>query len=170
MNATSKLPSQPSGEGEALLYARMGDGGGLRDADWASAGTVRAGGLPAARLQWLHRWMPATRACAAGLAFQPLDGNPRHGVLALYLDGQAEAQGVLEILERQGHWLVMPDRARARQLLRPPPVALRCGVAGTPDGRFVFFNTLQEGAVVTLVARRKDAGPTFHEPSSMAPQ
>jgi hypothetical protein len=152
MNATSKLSSQNLGDAGAGLYAGLGDGGRLRDADWAAPGT----GAPSPRTQVLHRWSLPIGGCSTGLVFQPLDGNPRHGVLALYINGRSEAHGTIEILERQGRWLVMPERAGASLPVRGSEA--RSNIAGTPDRRFIFFNTLRDGSVVTLVERRSDGG------------
>ena len=93
--------------------------------------------------------------------FQPLDGNPRHGVLALFVD-EGELHGAIEIVERQGRWLVMPDSLRARTLAVAAMVQngprLRSSIAGTPDRRFIFFNSAAEGGASTLVERRRDGG------------
>lgn len=142
----------------------MGLGAGLRDADWAAQFRRRgAGGLPA-RPQVLYRWNLVAGASTAGLWFQPLDGNPRHGVLALYLTDRRELYGAIEILERQGRWWVMPDRTLARALAIDAPawrgaaLLARPGLAVTPDRRFAFFNARLDGATVTSVARCEDGG------------
>nr|WP_298420336.1 hypothetical protein [Hylemonella sp.] len=115
------------------------------------------------RTQVLHHWLLGPEQRAAGLLFQPLDGNPRHGVLALFVD-DGELHGAIEIVERQGRWLVMPDDLRARSLAvavmaqAGPRGFLRSSIAGTPDRRFIFFNTLRDGATATLVERRRDGG------------
>jgi len=112
----------------------------------------------------LYRWTLSVGESAGGLVFEPLDGNPRHGVLALYLASRFELHGAIEILERQGRWLVMPDRARARMLAVNVParrgavLTPRSRMAGTPDRRFVFFNALLDGGTVTLVERRPEGG------------
>lgn len=138
--------------------------GGLRDADWLQGLQPPGAGDPPAGTPVLHRWSVPAGDAAAGLLFLPLDGNPRHGVLGLLRAGRAELLDAIEILERQGRWLVMPGRARARllasQLLarRGEASASRSSITGTPDRRYVFFNTLRDGGLVTLVERRKDGG------------
>jgi len=136
--------------------------GRLRDAGWLPV-FPGAEGLPPERTQVLHHWALSPGQRAAGLLFQPLDGNPRHGVLALVAD-EGELHGAIEILERQGRWLVMPDGLRARTLAvaalarsagRTSP---RSSIVGTPDRRFIFFNTLRNGGTATLVERRRDGG------------
>lgn len=147
--------------GEAGAGALLGLGNGrLRDSGWMPA--FEGAQAPAdGRTQVLHQWALGPEQRAAGLMFQALDGNPRHGVLALFVD-QGELHGAIEILERQGRWLVMPDSVRARTLAvaavaRPgTQAALRSSIAGTPDRRFIFFNTLREGRMATLVERRRD--------------
>lgn len=154
----------PRESGEAWPGPAMGrEVGRLRDAGWWPA-FQGDGGLPqAARTQVLHHWALSPGQRAAGLLFQPLDGNPRHGVLALFVDN-GELHGAIEILERQGCWLVMPDSLRARTLAVAAVAraggrtALRSGIAGTPDRRFIFFNTLHDGGMATLVERRRDGG------------
>ncbi len=134
-----------------------------RDADWLPAGPA-ARGLPGSpqRTQVLHQWALAPDQRAAGLMFQPLDGNPRHGVLALFVD-RGELHGAIEIVERQGRWLVMPDDLRARTLAVAAMAhagglsGLGSSLVGTPDRRFIFFNTQGEGGTATLVERRRDA-------------
>lgn len=136
----------------------------LRDADWRHELPPLDGSDQPGRTQVLYRWSIPAGASATGLAFLPLDGNPRHGVLALFLAKGSELHDAIEILERQGRWLVMPDSARARMLATSFPdrrsavLAPRSGIAGTPDRRFAFFNTLLEGATVTLVERRQGGG------------
>lgn len=142
---------------------------GLRDADWAIGLAHDRAGAKTGGAQRLYRWplRPAQRA--TGLLFLPLDGNPRHGVLALLVDA-GELFGAIEILERQGCWIVMPDTRRARILAasaqsrtgaRPEP---RSSIAGTPDRRFIFFTTQSDGATTTLVERRRDVPALLHEP------
>ncbi|MEK9951096.1 MAG: hypothetical protein VW687_02900 [Curvibacter sp.] len=132
----------------------------LRDAGWLP-GEEEGEAVP--RTQVLHAWTLAPEQRASGLLFQPLDGNPRHGVLALFVD-QGELQGAIEIVERQGRWLVMPDSLRARSLavaaMAQPGsrTQLRSSIAGTPDRRFIFFNSVREGGTATLVERRRDGG------------
>lgn len=138
--------------------------GRLRDADWRQDLPPLGGGDRPGRTQVLHRWSLPAGAAAAGLAFLPLDGNPRHGVLALFLAQGSALHDAIEILERQGRWLVMPDSARARMLATSFPdrrsaVRMpRSGIAGTPDRRYAFFNTLRDGGTVTLVERRQGGG------------
>lgn len=154
----------PREPGEASPGPAMGrEAGRLRDAGWAPV--FQGGeGLPSPeRTQVLHHWALGPEQRAAGLLFQPLDGNPRHGVLALFVDG-GELHGAIEIVERQGRWLLMPDDLRARTLAVAAmarsggPSSLRSSIVGTPDRRFVFFNTLRDGATATLVERRRDGG------------
>jgi hypothetical protein len=84
-------------------------------------------------------------------------------VLALFVD-EGELYGAIEIVERQGRWLVMPDDLRARSLAvaamaqAGPRGFLRSSIAGTLDRRFIFFNTLRDGATATMVERRRDGG------------
>ncbi len=151
-----------SGEAGAVSLAGLGSGR-LRDSGWMPA-FPDAGSLAGpARTQVLHRWALAPEQRAAGLLFQPLDGNPRHGVLAFFVD-EGELHGAIEIVERQGRWLVMPEDLRARTLAvaamaqAGPRGFLRSSIAGTPDRRFIFFNTLRDGAAATLVERRRDGG------------
>lgn len=148
-----------------VLVPRTAAGGHvprLRDADWLPAPAV--GVAPPAGAQLLHRWRGAAGAGLPVLAFLPLDGNPRHGVLGLFPAGGAPGLDAIEILERQGRWLVMPERARAQLLVRGLPVtgatvlARRSGRVSTPDHRFVFFNTVHEGDAITLVERRLEGG------------
>ncbi|MEK9804336.1 MAG: hypothetical protein VW475_13120, partial [Curvibacter sp.] len=60
--------------------------------------------------------------------------------------------------------LVMPDSLRARSLavaaMAQPGsrTQLRSSIAGTPDRRFIFFNSVREGGTTTLVERRRDGG------------
>lgn len=156
MNAASSHPAHEPAPISGLEGAR------LRDADWLpvfQSGEIQTQG----RTQLLHHWTLGAEQRAAGLLFHPLDGNPRHGVLALFVDG-GELHGAIEILERQGRWLVMPDGVRARSLAvaalaraawRTSP---RSSIVGTPDRRFIFFNTQRDGTTVTLVERRRDGG------------
>lgn len=157
------LPS-PREPGETGILSLAGLASGrLRDSGWAPVFPDAASPAEPARTQVLHRWALAPEQCAAGLLFQPLDGNPRHGVLAFFVD-EGELHGAIEIVERQGRWLVMPDDLRARSLavaaMAQPGARgfLRSRIAGTPDRRFIFFNTLREGAMATLVERRRDGG------------
>lgn len=154
----------PRESGEAWPGPAMGrEVGRLRDAGWGPV-FQGDGRLPQpGRTQVLHHWAMSPGQRAAGLLFQPLDGNPRHGVLALFVDA-GELHGAIEILERQGRWLVMPDSLRARTLAvaalarNGGRTALRSGIAGTPDQRFIFFNTSHDGNTATLVERRRDGG------------
>ncbi len=149
----SRQPLVP-GDAWAGVSAGLAHAGRLRDAGWLPLVPGRAEAALALRSQVLHRWSLGAEGRATGLVFQPLDGNPRHGVLALYLAGCSEPQGAIEILERQGRWLVMPDGLRARALAA---AAVMPGTtARTPDRRYVFFNTLQDGRVLTRVERRPD--------------
>ena len=154
-------PREPGEAGPGLVMGLAP--GRLRDAGWMPAFPPVHESADAIRTQVLHDWALGAEQRAAGLMFQALDGNPRHGVLALFVD-QGELHGAIEILERQGRWLVMPDSLRARTLAvaamaRPGAQAvLRSSIAGTPDRRFIFFNTLSEGGLATLVERRRDGG------------
>lgn len=158
-------PSSSREPGDAGLGPLAGLGSGhLRDSDWMPAfqdHTSLTGEQE--RTQVLHQWVLAPEQHAAGLMFQALDGNPRHGVLALFVD-EGELHGAIEILERQGRWLVMPDSVRARTLAvaavarQGVQAALRSSITGTPDRRFIFFNTRREGGTATLVERRRDGG------------
>lgn len=157
------LPSHcQSGDAGVVPLAGLGTGR-LRDSGWAPVFPEGASPAEPARTQVLHHWVLAPEQRAAGLLFQPLDGNPRHGVLALFVD-DGELHGAIEIVERQGRWLVMPDDLRARSLAvaamaqAGPRGFLRSSIAGTPDRRFIFFNTLREGGTATLVERRRDGG------------
>lgn len=157
MQEASLTPSrEPADAGD--LCAPVPVTGRLRDVDWISA---VEGPHAAQRTQPLHRWALAAEQRATGLVFQPLDGNPRHGVLALFVD-DGELHGAIEIVERQGRWLVMPDSLRARTLavaaMARNGVRLRSSIAGTPDRRFIFFNSAHDGETTTLVERRPDAG------------
>lgn len=134
----------------------------LRDADWLALPAPGVGSEPPGGAQLLHRWNVAVDGAMAGLLFLPLDGNPRHGLLGLLSAHSAEGLDAIEILERQGRWLVMPERGRALLLVRralaagtPVPMR-RSGIAATPERRFIFFNTLRDGGIVTLVQRRQD--------------
>ncbi len=154
----------PRESGEAWPGPAMGrEAGRLRDAGWGPAFQGSEGLTQPGRTQVLHHWALSPGQRAAGLLFQPLDGNPRHGVLALFVD-QGELHGAIEVLERQGCWLVMPDGLRARTLAVAAlaraggRTALRSGIVGTPDRRFIFFNTLHDGETATLVERRRDGG------------
>ena len=123
-----------------------------------------------ARAQTLQRWSvigsPAALA-SAGLLFEPIDGNPRHGILALVVDGALHSAGILEVFERQGLWMAIPGApwalAKAQhafQVLGAMRVP-RSRIAGTPDQRFIFFNTWLHGVLVTQVERRDIPTPTF---------
>ena len=166
LEAMQEQGIQPPREtGEARPGPLMGlVPGRMRDAGWMPAFQGSDGRAGAARPQLLHDWALGAEQRAAGLMFQALDGNPRHGVLALFVD-EGELHGAIEILERQGRWLVMPDSLRARTLavaaMARPGVqaALRSSIAGTPDRRFIFFNSQREGGMVTLVERRRDGAP-----------
>lgn len=135
----------------------------LRDAGWVPVFADDARQTDPARTQVLQHWLLGPEQRATGLLFQPLDGNPRHGVLALFVD-EGELHGAIEVVERQGRWLVMPDGLRARSLAvaamaqAGPRGFLHTCIAGTPDRRFIFFNTQREGGTATLVERRRDGG------------
>lgn len=162
MNAASSSKARESGDLGSGLAMGM-EVGRLRDAGWMPAVRGNEGLSQPKRTQTLHQWVLNPEQRAAGLLFQPLDGNPRHGVLALFLD-QGELHGAIEILERQGRWLVMPDGLRARTLAVAALVRSggrmtpRSSIVGTPDRRFIFFNTRFEGCTTTLVERRLDEG------------
>ena len=154
------LPSHSeSAEAGTVPLAGLG-ASRLRDSGWVPVFVDDPSQAEPARTQVLHHWLLAPEQRAAGLLFQPLDGNPRHGVLALFVD-DGELHGAIEIVERQGRWLVMPDDLRARSLAMAqagPRGFLRSSIAGTPDRRFIFFNTLRDGGTATLVERRRDGG------------
>ncbi len=88
-----------------------------------------------------------------GMSFFPIDGNPRHGLLAinheytddglLHVDGMANwsankvrksqaAHGVsvIEIIERQGQWHVMPSSRYARRITANTPMVLSGPASG----------------------------------------
>jgi hypothetical protein len=160
----ASMSRSPKAPGDVGTGFQSGAGyiGRLRDADWTPRFALRDTAAQAARTEVLYRWNLPLHESAGALIFQPLDGNPRHGVLALHLTGRFEAHGAIEILERQGRWLVMPNTARAAMLAASFPLPRsavltpRSSIAGTPDRRFVFFNTVLEGGAVTLVERRRD--------------
>ncbi len=137
--------------------------GGLRDACWMPAGPDAETGPQPGRTQRLHHWALSPGQRVAGLLFQPLDGNPRHGVLSLFVD-QGEWYGAIEIVERQARWLVMPEDLRARTLAvaalaraggqRLP----HFGIAATPDRRFIFFNSPNAEGTTTWVERHRELG------------
>lgn len=164
MPALPLRPDPAPGNAGSGALSGLGYLGRLRDADWLHALPPLGGGDQPGRTQVLHRWNIPAGESAAGLAFLPLDGNPRHGVLALFVASRSELHDAIEILERQGRWLVMPDGARARMLATSFPdrrravLTPRANVAGTPDRRFVFFNDQRGGGTVTLVERRQDGG------------
>lgn len=152
----------PRDPGETRPGLAMGrESGRLRDAGWGPGFPGGEALLQPRGTQLLHPWALSPEQRATGLLFQPLDGNPRHGVLALFVD-QGELHGAIEILERQGRWLVVPDGLRARSLAVAAMArsggltALRSSIVGTPDRRFIFFNSLRDGGVATLVERRRD--------------
>lgn len=161
MQALPSLPSLTPGLPGPGLHAGQAYDGRLRDAGWLPS---QGGGDQPVSAQILYRWRIPAGVSVAGLVFLPLDGNPRHGVLGLLHAGRPDFLDAVEILERQGRWLVMPDRSRARllgnQLLARPGAALplRPSAAATPDRRYVFFNALREGGTCAVVERRKDGG------------
>ncbi len=167
MEAGNSLSPSEAGDPGVGPHAGMGYAGRLRDAGWEPVYERGEGPWAPARTQVLHPWPLLAGQGAAGLVFRPLDGNPRHGVLALYAAGRGELQGAIEILERQGRWLVMPDRVRARSLAAAAllrlgeTAALRSRITGTPDRRFIFFNTLLDGTTTTLVERRRNGDATL---------
>jgi hypothetical protein len=130
--------------GAAALCLAEGQGNGLRS-------------------QTLQRWSGPKVSDAwssASLLFEAIDGNPRHGVLALVVEGDVHAAGTLEVYERQGFWLAVPGApwalAKAQIALNALGAlrAPRSRIAGTPDQRFIFFNTWLQGVLVTQVERR----------------
>lgn len=139
----------------------------LRDADWQARALPAAAEASRAAARLLHRWPLRPGAALPGLLFAPHDGNPRHGVLLLLEPGSGALLDAIEILERQGQWVRMPQQARARALAEralPPggcvaAAGLHSRMAGTPDRRYAFFNTLGEDAILTWVERRRDGGP-----------
>ncbi len=162
MQENNFLSLREGGDAGAGLLTGLGSVR-LRDAGWGAAFPGNAGLPRPGRTQVLHHWSLSPEQRPAGLVFQSLDGNPRHGVLALFVD-QGELHGAIEILERQGRWLVMPDGLRARTqavaaLARSGGrMTPRSSIAGTPDRRFIFFNTHFEGSTRLLVERRPDEG------------
>jgi len=155
----SRQPKPPGDAGPLPAALGMGYAGGLRDAGWLPLLPGGAQDALPRRSQVLHRWHLVADPRATYLVFRSLDGNPRHGVLALFVGGCSGLQGAIEILERQGGWLVMPDQRRARTLAAAAlaGTVLPLGAtARTPDRRYVFFNTLQDGSVLTRVERRPD--------------
>lgn len=160
MQAPRSLPCLAPGLAGPGSLAAPGYDGRLRDADWRPS---QGGGHPVGA-PILYRWRIPAGVSVAGMVFLPLDGNPRHGVLGLFPAGRPDFLDAVEILERQGRWLVMPDPRRARQLgnqllARPGAApAPRASTAATPDRRYVFFNALREGGTCAVVERRKDGG------------
>lgn len=155
----SRQPKPPGRAGSVPAALGMGYAGGQRDAGWLPVAPGQVQEAQPGRSQLLHCWPLVADPRAASLAFRSLDGNPRHGVLTLFLGAGSELQGAIEILERQGRWLVMPDQRRARTLAVAAlagTAVLRGAMARTPDRRYVFFNTLQDGSVLTRVERRPD--------------
>lgn len=158
--ATYRNEHQPARHGLGV-YPSPGRAARLPDTDWLA--TPRRNSAIACETHVLHRWNTAADAGWTQLAFVPLDGNPRHGLLMLQQSGQADVGGSLEIIERQGRWLAMPGTvhpqahaakaAAARQW--PTPWS---SVAFTPDRRFMFFNLLGDQEATTFVMRRKDGG------------
>lgn len=165
MQAPRSRPTLQPGDAMLAQSAGVAYASGLRDADWLPEFLPRSAEALCPRAQVLHRWSIPADAAVGGLDFLPLDGNPRHGVLSLFATDQQEIQAAIEILERQGRWMVMPESGRAR-MLAYSALARRCRAAAsvvrqasTPDQRFVFFNARQDGGTVTLVERRQDAPP-----------
>lgn len=159
------MPALQNPQQFARIAAKGVLAGRLRDADSLPQPDAQA---PPDGAPVLNRWNVPAGESASGLLFLSIDGNPRHGVLGLLRVGRAELLDAIEIFERQGFWLVMPDRARARLLASQLLVRSgavdgpRSSITCTPDRRSVFFNTRRGGAVVTLVEQRKDgdAAPT----------
>lgn len=148
----SRQPKPPGHGGLVPSALGMGYASGQRDAGWLPLAT-------SGRSQRLHCWPLVGDPRAVSLVFRALDGNPRHGVLVLLLGAGSELRGAIEILERQGRWLVMPDQRRARTLAVAALAGTtvpRGAMAQTPDRRYVFFNTVQDGSVLTRVERRPD--------------
>jgi len=155
----SSMPRDPSSAGAVMAAL---DAARLRDADWQDVPSPASEVRGVARL--LHRWSRAAAVPVPGLQFVPHDGNPRHGVLLLLDWSKGELLEAIEILERQGQWVLMPQPARAHLLAtRALQQAggsglLRSRIASTPDRRYVFFNTVCEQALLTWVERRRDGG------------
>lgn len=150
--------------GDALLHRGPDSDAWTRDSDWMAwkSRQLQRDAWSAARTEMVYRWRIPVGETAGALVFRPLDGNPRHGLLALYLTRGTGFHGAVEILERQGRWMVMPDTPRMVMVATmgadrdAAAYTPRSSITGTPDRRYVFFNTLLDGCTVTLVERRPD--------------
>jgi uncharacterized protein len=113
-------------------------------------------GAPLFRQDASNSWQDQTLQAGMhhdGMSFFPIDGNPRHGLLAinheytddglLHVDGMASwsankvrksqaAHGVsvIEIIERQGQWHVMPGSRYARRITANTPMVLSGPASG----------------------------------------
>jgi len=93
------------------------------------------------------------------MAFFPIDGNPRHGLLVinhtytadgwLQRNGMRQGVSVVEIFERQGQWRVMPRSRHDRGINVPlsRETASECGDPATQPrcpGAFSYSNRLEQ--------------------------
>jgi len=125
-------------EYEAQVLYRWGDAVGMK------------AGSPAFKTDGSNSWEEQSLQAGMhhdGMAFFPIDGNPRHGLLAinheytddglLHADGMqnwsadkvrksqaAHGVSVIEIIERQGQWRVMPGSRYARRITGNTPMAV----------------------------------------------
>ncbi|MBI3531323.1 MAG: PhoX family phosphatase [Burkholderiales bacterium] len=125
-------------EYEAQVLYRWGDAVGMK------------AGSPAFKTDGSNSWEEQSLQAGMhhdGMAFFPIDGNPRHGLLAinheytddglLHADGMqnwsadkvrksqaAHGVSVIEIVERQGQWRVMPGSRYARRITGNTPMAV----------------------------------------------
>lgn len=125
-------------EYEAQVLYRWGDAVGMR------------AGAPAFKADGSNTWEEQSLLAGMhhdGMAFFPIDGNPRHGLLAinheytddglLHADGMqnwsadkvrksqaAHGVSVIEIIERQGQWRVMPGSRYARRITGNTPMVV----------------------------------------------
>lgn len=109
-----------------------------------------AAGAPVFKADGSNTWEEQTLQAGMhhdGMAFFPIDGNPRHGLLAinheytddglLHADGMqhwsaekvrksqaAHGVSIIEVIERQGQWRVMPKSAFARRITASTPMAV----------------------------------------------
>lgn len=131
-------------EYEAQVLYRWGDAVGIRE------------GTPAFRTDGSNTWEEQALQAGMhhdGVEFFPIDGNPRHGLLAinheytddglLHSDGMqtwsadkvrksqaAHGVSVIEIIERQGRWWVMPRSRHARRITASTPMVFSGPASG----------------------------------------